>query len=240
MPDRFYLDAPWDARVVLSDAESQHLRKVLRKQVGDQVELFDGKGLRASATVASIKKRSVELEVNTAPAQVSQSPFDLTIAVAPPKGDRLRWLVEKMTELGVARLVLLNTERSVVQPGDAKIQKLNQTMISACKQSRRDQFLEIAPVQNLDDFLEQDNHPPARFYGAIPNGEETEPSPQKQVTAESATLCIGPEGGLSREEILKLETWGARPLTVSPHILRVETAAIAAASYLLACSLRQS
>ena len=240
MPDRFYLDAPWDARVVLSEAESQHLSKVLRKQVGDQVELFDGKGLRATATVASIKKRMVELDLDAEPVQYTQCVFHLTVAVAPPKGDRLRWLVEKTTELGVAQLVLLNTERSVVQPGDAKIQKLNQTMISACKQSGRDQFMEIAPAFKLDDFLEQDHHPPARFYGAIPSRDETEVSQQVIVTASSATLCIGPEGGLSPEEILKIRTWGARPLMVSPHILRVETAAIAAASYLLACSLQQS
>src|SRR5690348_3502986 len=113
MSERFYLPEPLDRpTVALSGSEAHHLAHVLRLGVGATVTLFDGAGTAAEAEVLSVSKREVILR----PRNVLHEPLSrrlVTLAVAPPKGDRFRWIVEKATELGVDRLVPLLTKRTV-------------------------------------------------------------------------------------------------------------------------------
>ena len=115
MIDRFYHPQAWDSRVTLDETEATHLYRVLRKQPGDEVELFNGRGEACRATVVSVEKKQVQLE----PKRVridETGPSGVTLALAPPKGDRFRWVIEKATELGVDEIVPLLTERTVVEP----------------------------------------------------------------------------------------------------------------------------
>src|SRR5688572_7985367 len=102
MSERFFVDSPISAdRAMLAGDEARHLAAVMRAQIGDEVVLFDGSGCEFTARVAAIRKQAVELAIIERREVSRELPVELTLAVALPKGDRQKWLVEKATELGV-------------------------------------------------------------------------------------------------------------------------------------------
>ena len=234
--DRFYCpELPagltGDNRVTLEGTEAHHLIHVLRAKPGTKVELFAGDGRWATATIVETRKRDAVLEIDQL--LVDPAPaVEIWLATAVPKGDRFDWLVEKITELGVHRLIPLTTARSVVDPRESKLERLKQTAVAACKQSRRSHLMTIAPVDSWDHFLK---NPPAqsRFWLADPAGAEWPSADAGIVSASRWIGLVGPEGGLTADEIALAKTCGATPLKLGPHILRIETAGIAFASVAL-------
>jgi 16S rRNA (uracil1498-N3)-methyltransferase len=155
---------------------------------------------------------------------------EIVLATDIPKGDRLRWLVEKATELGVSRLVPLITQHSVVEPGDGKLDKMQQTVIAACKQSGRNRLMTVDEPTQWGEFIEGQcagrltliAHP----SGAnVPTFHREDESP--------IILVIGPEGGWSDSEIEQGRSAGAHLISLGPHILRIETAAVALVSWVV-------
>src|SRR4051794_3192446 len=123
MSQRFFVETPiGDASMArLTDAEAQHLAKVMRASVGDQLIAFDGSGCEFLAQVAKIGKTGVDLEILERRPVERELAHPLTLAVALPKGDRQKILVEKLVELGVTRLIPLETERSVAEATPAAL-----------------------------------------------------------------------------------------------------------------------
>jgi 16S rRNA (uracil1498-N3)-methyltransferase len=229
MPHRFYLtDLPETGAAVLDGLEAHHLLHVLRASVGEVVELFNGKGLVASAEVVKAGRRDVELRVlesrhETAPAR------QVIIGTAVPKGDRFDWLIEKATELGVTKIVPLTTERSVVDPRDSKLDKLRQTVIAACKQSGRNHLLELAPVTPWGQFVRETLGPSHSFI-AHPGPDAPAMSSALLGDHSQITFAIGPEGGFTDGEVAMAIEHQVRPVSLGPLILRIETAAVALAA----------
>jgi 16S rRNA (uracil1498-N3)-methyltransferase len=225
---RFYSPPPLVAgRLVLAGPEAHHLTTVLRAAAGDTVELFDGQGRVASATVTAVRKRDVELLVDFV-REEPRAVHALTIATAVPKGERFDWLVEKATELGVTRLVPLTTQRSSVDPRDSKLDRLRQLVVSAGKQSGRNWLLELAPVTPWEEFL-RGTATGQRVLIAAPGGR-----PWGEVMAETraadTVVAIGPEGGWTDSELELARSVGAEIVSLGPHILRIETAVLAVAA----------
>lgn len=230
MADRFYAPISFDQPTVeLAGSEAHHMQRVMRLKVGEQVILFDGNGIEATAEITTLSKRVVGLRIlqkRTTP-PLSQSPIILATAV--PKGDRFRSLVEKVTELGVTRLIPLLTERSVVAPGSGKLDKVKQTMIAACKQSGRNTLMEIDEPIDWKEFLDQQSQAGSLFV-AHPSGESPEKVIVDQTKDQPVILVIGPEGGFSDAEIEQATEAGAKLISLGANILRVETAAVALAA----------
>lgn len=219
--------------IELGGTEAHHLLHVLRGRVGDEVELFDGLGASAPAIITATNRRTVELKRSgTAVRQVALV-RSLTLAVAPPKGDRLEWLVEKATELGVSRIVPLLTQRGTVDPRETKLDRLRATIISACKQCGRNLLMELAPPTSFADVLA--SLPPhgesgatsTVWIGALGGAVVgTLPCPSTNLT-----ILIGPEGGWTDEELATAHAVGVRKVQLGDHVLRTETAAIAFAAW---------
>ena len=229
MPDRFYCpELAADQAVRLEGAEAHHLSRVLRKSVGDVVELFDGSGRAVAAEVTGISKKTADLRLldfkETPPPGV-----EIILASAVPKGDRFRWLVEKATELGVDRLIPLVTDRSVVKPGEGKREKMEQAVIEACKQSGRNRLMRIAEPTSLDAVLELCSAGNLLTLFAHPSGQPLKETFQKELPA-SIVLLVGPEGGWSEEEVAKASAAGSVSVSLGANILRIETAAMALAA----------
>ena len=234
MSHRFYCPQLVEAgSVTLTDSEAHHLAHVLRSQQGDIVELFDGNGLVATCRIATLRKRDVELEVQSARREKLPQK-GLTIATAVPKGDRFDCLIEKATELGVSQLIPLTTSRSVVDPRTSKLDKLRQTVVAACKQSGRNHLMEIGSVTSWPDFIRQ-FVPDHTVLIAHPQGELLESIEPVLANQEKTLLvAIGPEGGFSDVEIQLALRAGAKAIQLGSKILRIETAAIGlAAKFLL-------
>ena len=231
MPRRFLLRQPLGvSKVILTGGEAHHLTNVLRRQVGDEVLLFDGEGIEARARIVSLESAgggSVELEIISHGPAKTETRLPIILATAVPKGDRFEWLVEKVTELGVARIVPLLTERSIVNPGAGKLDKLRNAVIAASKQSGRSRLMEIETPLTWSEFL-------ARETGhgilcvADPSGDPV--GHLDWDTGKPIVIAIGPEGGLTERELAAAVAAGAKLVSLGPRILRIETAAVALAA----------
>ncbi len=229
MPHRFYCPLLSAAgSVLLPEAEAHHLARVLRVAVGDAVELFNGQGLVGHGVVGRIQKHLVECVIAEIQ-QESKSSLELVIATAVPKGERFDWLVEKVVELGVDRLVPLITARSVVDPREGKLDRLRQTIVAACKQCRRSHLMELSPVREFPQWIEETGG--ASLFIADPAGTALAATQPSRQSASASVFVVGPEGGLTEEERNRAHERQARFVSLGRGILRVETAAVALAAW---------
>jgi 16S rRNA (uracil1498-N3)-methyltransferase len=237
MAERFYCpDASAHAgagrALELVGDEARHLRKVLRVEVGAFVEVFDGNGFATRAEVVSMEKDRVELKAEGPPLPGREPLVQITLATAVPKGERLDWLVEKATELGVSRLVPLLTERSVVDPREGKLDRLRRAVIEASKQCGRNRLMEIdrpTPWADLlivtgEDDVRLTAHPGRRRFAAWPLPRAGKP----------VVVAVGPEGGFTDSEIEAARAAGWVAVGLGAPLLRIETAGIAACARVLA------
>lgn len=221
MADRFYINsAVRPGLVVLQGPEAHHLARVSRVRAGDQVCLFNGDGHEYPAKVLNVGRRDIELEVLGVESPSRELPMRLEVAAPLPKGDRGQFLIEKLTELGVTTFTPLETERSVVHPGEAKLDKLKRYVIEASKQCGRNALMRIEPPADWSTFCRQAAAPAQRLLGhrggELLRGED----PQDTV------IAVGPEGGFTDDEIAMALSAGWRAVNLGPRTLRVETAAL--------------
>ncbi len=229
MLPRFWLEPPLVPGVrELAESEAHHLRHVLRLTTGAALEIFDGAGSVGRAEVVSLDKRAVRVRVDEVTTDPPLLPH-VTWAVALPKGERVDWLVEKGTELGVARLVPIRTMRSTVDPRAGKLDRLRQIVLAACKQSRRNTVMEIEPVQDWSAYSVQAESGGLKLM-ADPTGLPWGEWRPTIAATERVTVAIGPEGGWSPEELAAGIGAGWRVISLGGPILRIETAAVAVAA----------
>ncbi len=229
---RFLIDGPLDAPGLhrLGREESHHAVNVLRLRAGDAVIVFDGRGRRAEAVVVDADKNALSVRADAATEEPRLRPA-LVLATAVPKGKRWQSLIEKCTELGVDALVPLHTERSVAK-GEGDAEKWRRWAIEAAKQSRRWRLPEIAepvPFARVFDLSRERN---ALLFVADAGGEPPSRYRDELSAAENVIAVVGPEGGLTDGEYSECARHGARPVRLSPFVLRVETAAAAVCAIL--------
>jgi 16S rRNA (uracil1498-N3)-methyltransferase len=222
-----------NTRLQLESGPSQHIARVLRMRTGDTLVLFNGKGDECPADITALDKKSVVVTTGASQARNLESGLQIHLGIAVSRGDRMDWVVQKATELGVYALTPLFTERTEVKLAGERALKKNhhwqQVAISACEQCGRNRLPVIHPVQNLHDWLATSNAQ-RKFvlhHRAGPVGAATE-SPT------SVALLVGPEGGLSDAEIAAAERADYQSLSLGPRILRTETAPLAAIAILQA------
>jgi 16S rRNA (uracil1498-N3)-methyltransferase len=232
MSERFFVAEPVTGeRAELTGDEARHLAAVMRAHVGDLVTLFDGSGYEFTGRIQSIGKRAIELAIVERRQVDRELLFTLTLAVALPKGERQKWLVEKATELGVTRLVPLVTQRGVAQPVESALDRLRRSVIEASKQCGRNRLMEIAAPIAADDLFRappQDASRELLCLIADPSGGAL---PEIGQGNADVLAAIGPEGGFTPMELAAAEAAGWQSVSLGPRTLRVETAAIAVASW---------
>lgn len=209
---------------------------VMRAKVGDHITLFDGLGAEFEAEIAVLHKHAVELTIVERREVSRELAFALTLAVALPKGERQKWLVEKATELGVTRIVPLVTERGVAQPVEAALDRLRRTVVEASKQCGRNRLLQIAPPEPVAQFVSRQHPDTVRWLGD-PGGEQ--PSLAVSPSLGGMIAAIGPEGGFASAEVSAALAAGWQCVSIGRSILRVETAAIAFAAVAAAITANQ-
>ena len=217
--------------VDLEAQASHHLSKVLRMQAGADLILFNGQGGEYEASITEISKKYITLSVGNHHPQNRQSPLAVYLGIAMSKGDRMDWVMQKATELGVRSITPLITERTELKlKGDRAEKKLNswQKIIhSACEQCQLNIPPSLIPVTTFNDWastIEADK----KLVLHHRNNQSLKSAEQVR----SAAILIGPEGGLSEAEILLAENSGFQSLALGPRVLRTETAPLVALSLL--------
>jgi 16S rRNA (uracil1498-N3)-methyltransferase len=253
MADRYFADEPISGdRLILRGDEAHHLIHVMRVSRGAPVTVFDGSGAEFSTVVEGIGRTEVEMAVTARQEIDRELPFELCLAVALPKGDRQKWLVEKAVELGVARLVPLQTRRAVPQLGEQGFRRLRRTVVEASKQCGRNRLMVIDRTEAWSELVLDTAGEPCRLL-AHPGGGESgarrveggtgwdprsAPRPLvgewPGVRAARVFAAIGPEGGFTDEEVASALAAGWQVVDLGPRILRIETAAIFLAARIVA------
>ena len=219
----------------LEGSAAAHVSRVLRLRGGDPVTLFNGDGWEYPGVVAAERGGVVEVEVTARVAGMAESPLALTLAQGVARGERMDMVMQKATELGVARIVPLLTERSVVRlderQGQRKRAHWKAVTVAACEQSGRSRLPVVETPVHLDDWLAREPQPALRLTLA-PGAEQ----PLRALGGEwrEAALLIGPEGGLTDAEQAQAARAGYQSCSLGRRVLRTETAALAALAVLQA------
>ena len=243
MSERFFAAEPITSdRATLDGPEAHHLLHVMRATVGQEVTVFDGSGAEFVAEVTACGRASVDLKVLERIEVDRELSFSLTVGVSLPKGDRQKWLVEKLTELGATELVPLATERGVAQPTDNALDRLQRSVIEAAKQCGRNRLMHIAKPQAWGAWVGNkcipnelpvagDLRSPDMYLRRLVAHPAGRPLVELDLAVPQPTiLAVGPEGGLTDDEIVAAEAAGWQIVDLGPRILRVETAAVALAA----------
>jgi len=234
MSERFFVESAIESnRAILAGAEAHHALHVLRAKVGDALTLFDGSGAEFSAKIARLGRQEIECEVLKRQEVHRELRGSITLAVALPKGDRQRWLVEKCVELGVARLIPLMTTRGVAQPTDQALVRLRRSVIEASKQCGRNRLMEVAEAIRATDLFGET--PGVARCVADPSGDlgfVAWHRQQGEDALRTVVCAVGPEGGFSDEELAQARAQGWPIVRLGARILRVETAAAYVAAVL--------
>ncbi len=230
---RVYLDTalvPGTAVELPADTAS-HLAKVLRARSGDDLVLFNGDGREFRGSIEAVRGSRVTALIGDGRQVDRESPIAITLVQCVPRGDRMDFIVQKATELGVARIVPVLSQRSVVRLSDrqseSKAAHWRAVAVSACEQCGRNRLPDIAAPRQLIDHL-----------GESATGLKLvlQPDPQRQAAAlnlgASVQIAVGPEGGFSPEELEAFRISGFSHIALGPRVLRAETAAIAAVAWL--------
>jgi len=221
---RLYVEGPLGAgtRVELDASQANYLGNVMRLEEGDRVLIFDGMSGEWLAEIAEAGKKRMTLSVGE-PTRPQESAPDLWLAFAPVKKGRVDWLVEKAVELGVARLLPVVTQRTIVDK--LNLDRMRAHIIEAAEQCGRTALAHIDVPVRLDDFLKLRESARTLYFADETGGEAAaaafRPGP--------ALILTGPEGGFTPDEAAAIRAApNAVAISLGPRILRAETAALAA------------
>lgn len=216
----------------LSPEESHHLTRVLRAKVDEHVELFDGAGHVHEGRIEEIRSGAVQvIFTGEKHSQERISPW-ITLAVAPPKGQRMDTLVQMAQEIGLDELLPVVTERAIERKLSGKrTERWRRVAVAAAKQSGADFLIQFSPAANLKTLLGKSREWDLRLIlqtglDCVNLSEFLEEQPQPK----RILLAVGPEGGFTEEEISLARDSGFAAVSLPAHTLRVETAAVFALS----------
>lgn len=215
--------------LTVSGPEAHHAVRVKRLEVADALHILTGSGHRAVCTITAITKSRGEWQLSLRVQSVAlDSPAAprLHVCSAVPKGDALEQMIDGLSQVGVATWSPLICERSVVDPRDAKLARLARVCEESLKQSARAWLMDIAPARTFADALTLSNVIVADASG------EPYAAPAR-MPADTLTLLIGPEGGLTPSELDAARAANVRVCTFGVHIMRIEVAAVVAAGCIM-------
>ena len=223
--------------IIISDAGCvHHIKNVLRLQIGDKVTIFDGDGDEHICIITGLEKNQVLMDkISTKKSRPELC--KITIACALPKKSKMDEIIDKLTQLGVYAIVPLITERVILKINentDSRLERWRKIALSAAEQSQRNRLPQILPVTSFKDILAQSNQYDLKLLPTL-EGERTsirDVIPIPIPVSISILVIIGPEGDFSPQEVRQSIDSGFIPISLGENVLKVDTAAIAVASYL--------
>lgn len=232
---RFFTDKVVNDTLILEGTDAAHISKSLRMKIGDEVTVCDKNEIDHRCTIVKMENNCVFLKVIKSTHCINEPNINVTLCQAIPKSDKMDLIVQKCVELGICKIVPVETERCVSRPDakamNKKINRWQKIAEEAAKQSKRGKIPVIEPLLNLDKAakISQKSDCSLVFYEL--NGEKIGSIIKNQ--PKTISMFIGPEGGFSKQEISMLSSYNIKSATLGRRILRTETAPIAALSIIM-------
>ncbi|MER3430250.1 MAG: 16S rRNA (uracil(1498)-N(3))-methyltransferase [Blastocatellia bacterium] len=231
---RFYVrpDEITGAQGILDEAETHHLRDVVRLEVGNRIRVFDGVGNEFSCRIEEIERRKTRFSIiGPVPPESPESPLDLRIAAVLLKGDKLDIIVQKAVELGVRSFRPLVSERCDVRPDgiSKRLQRWRRIALEATKQCGRAALMQIEDLISIDEFLQT---PAAGDETRVMFSERSGRNFNSLLKSKQMTAIFGPEGGWDDRELEMAKNVGLAIITFGGRIMKADTAAIAISAIL--------
>ena len=223
--------ASWQDRVILSTDDEHHLVNVLRVLPGEKIEL-----LIAGKVFLGVVKKTKPLQIEKLDLidASHELPIRITLIYPVVKGEKMDWVVQKATELGVDELIPCSSERSVVHWDQDDLEKkwprFQRIIKEATLQSKRETLMKMNRYINLSDAFKLDFS--SKWIASESHLQSSIPNSLKFKKGSTISLVVGPEGGLTTNELTLAQTNGYQAFSLGPSILRSETAVIAALSLL--------
>ncbi len=206
--------------------EARHAVQVLRKRVGDELDIVDGKGGWYRGLITEVSKRSCTVQLTQTRQESQRAAYHLTMAVSPTKSnDRFEWFLEKATEIGVDTIIPLQCSRT--ERPKVRIDRYEKVLVSAMKQSLQAWLPELKELTPFAKVIQQFREDQATFIGWC-NEEVKSPLVDNYQAPTNVLILIGPEGDFTDEEVQTARAQGSQPITLGPTRLRTETAALVA------------
>ena len=222
---------------IIEGEDVKHISKVLRCRVGEELEICDNDNNEYICEITSIDKSEVQLNIIDKVDIKRESDLKIKVYQGLPKGPKMEMILQKLTEVGVDEIILVQTKRTVVKvedkKEDKKIERWERIIYEAAKQSKRGKIPKLRGVlsfkEALADMKEND------FNIAPYENERTKSIKQaiKGVDIKNIGVFVGPEGGFEDTEIKAIEEIGGQSVSLGPRILRTETASLVASSIVL-------
>jgi len=214
--------------IALCEDAANHVGRVLRMQPGQAIQLFDGSNQVFEASITQVDKKSVRVSLSEGVLSDNESPLNLHLGQVISRGDKMEFTIQKSIELGANTITPLFSERCGVKLDgerlEKKLQQWQKIAIAACEQCGRNRIPEIRPAMQLEAWCaEQDDSLKLNLHPRASHSINTLPLPVSHVR-----LLIGPEGGLSAEEIAMTSGYGFTDILLGPRVLRTETTALTA------------
>ncbi|MBQ6569763.1 MAG: 16S rRNA (uracil(1498)-N(3))-methyltransferase [Clostridia bacterium] len=232
---RFFIDKPACDAVTITGEDAKHISRSLRMKIGEKLTLCDKQGTDYLCEIAGLSDSAVNLNVLSSETNKSEPTVKVTLYQGLPKGDKFDSVVQKSTELGVYKIAPIIMERSVSRPNDKscakKVVRWQKIADEAAKQCERGILPEVEDITSFNAALDRIfSH--QKVLVCYEGGGD---SPASIITSEltDIALIIGPEGGISDDEIAALKNRGAQILTLGKRILRTETAPVCALSVIM-------
>ncbi|MGD0335595.1 MAG: RsmE family RNA methyltransferase [Candidatus Omnitrophota bacterium] len=223
-------------RITLKDkGQVHHLRDVLRLQTGDTLVACNDKGDKYFCKISQISQDKIILEIKEKYA-VKKKESLVTIACAIPKKSRMDDIVDKLTQLGIDMVIPLKTERTIVKLDrhgeDTKIRRWNKVALSAAEQSKRVTVPIIEEIKSIEEVLRDSAGFDLKLIPTLSGQRKKLKEILGERKAKNILFFIGPEGDFTEKEVLLAQSYGCIPVTLGETVLRVETAAVAVASFI--------
>ncbi len=228
-----------DTKLIIDSEDANHIRKVLRLNVGDEITVCDGRGIDHTVEIAEIGKNEIVCDIIKSEKCDTEPEIEITLYQGLPKAAKMDYIIQKNTELGISRIVPAKLSRCVVkledkQAEEKKTQRWQKISNEAAKQSGRGVIPEVAMPMTVDEIIDEIKDSDLVFIPyECEEGTRLCDVVNENPEAKKISFIIGPEGGFDITEIEKFKSAGIKTITLGKRILRTETAGEAVVSMLM-------
>lgn len=224
-----------DKIIICDKAEVYHAKVVLRLKAGEKVVAFDEKGVEYACSIGELTGKEIILKVEKKNMPGLKNRVSVCVACSLPKKSKMDDIIDKLTQLGVDRIIPMVTERVIVKLDDGKrvqrLERWKKIALSSAKQSQRSSIPAIEPIRDVEEALKNAESYDLKLIGALSGEKKTLKEALKEAKPKRIIIFIGPEGDFTPDELRLAKEAGCIPVTLGETVLRVETAAVCAASF---------